>query len=132
MSAEGARQEVVHYWLEKSETALASARSEFAAERYDFAVNRSYYACFYAASALFLQRGKTFVKHSGLRGALHRDLIKAGTLAPEWGRVFDKLYENRQRGDYLELYEFEQPQVATLLAGAEGFVTEVRRLVEPG
>jgi len=43
------RQEVVRYWMEKAATALDSARSELAADRYDFAVNRGYYACFYAA-----------------------------------------------------------------------------------
>jgi len=125
-----ARQEVVRYWLEKSVAALESAQSELAAGRYDFAVNRGYYACFYVASALFLHEGKAFTKHSGLRGALHRDLVKSGRLAPQWGRLFDKLFENRQRGDYLELYEFEQEQVVTLLKGAEGFVAELRRLLE--
>jgi len=35
--------------LEKSVAALESAQSELAAGRYDFAVNRGYYACFYAA-----------------------------------------------------------------------------------
>jgi uncharacterized protein (UPF0332 family) len=119
----------VRYWLEKSAAALASARSELAAGRYDFAVNRGYYACFYAASALFLQEGTTFAKHTGLRGALHRELVKGGRLAPEWGRAFDRLFENRQRGDYLELYEFEQPQVVTLVEGAEGFVAEIQRLL---
>lgn len=130
MSSEDARKEVVRYWLEKSVAALDSARSELAAGRYDFAVNRGYYACFYAASALFLQEGKTFAKHTGLRGALHRDLVKSGQLAPQWGRVFDRLFENRQRGDYLELYKFELSQVVSLLEGAEGFVGEIRRLLE--
>ncbi len=93
-------------------------------------MNRGYYACFYAASALFLQEEKTFTKHTGLRGALHRDLVKGGRLAPEWGRVFDRLFENRQRGDYLELYEFEQEQAAILVEGAEGFVAEIRCMFE--
>ena len=33
-----------------------------------------------AASAVLLDSGKTFVKHAGLRGAVHQDLVKTGKL----------------------------------------------------
>lgn len=74
--------QVVSYWFDKAETALSSARSERLADRSDFAVNRAYFAAFYAASAVLLARGQRFVKHSGVRAALHRDLVKSGLLAP--------------------------------------------------
>jgi len=81
MTREEARQAVIAHWIRKADSALASARSEFAAKRLDFAVNRIYYACFYAASAVLLKHGKKFVKHSGVRGAVHQDLVKPGLLA---------------------------------------------------
>ncbi|MBE9078957.1 HEPN domain-containing protein [Romeria aff. gracilis LEGE 07310] len=49
---------IIDYLLQKASQALDSARSELQADRLDFAVNRAYYACFYAASAVMLQRGK--------------------------------------------------------------------------
>jgi uncharacterized protein (UPF0332 family) len=58
------------YWFQKAHESLESARSEYASGRLSFAVNRIYYACFYALSAL--------LRHKGLRSALHRDLVKAG------------------------------------------------------
>jgi len=39
------------------------------------------------------------------------------------------LFENRQAGDYLALYEFENAQVAEMLEQAEGFVAEIERLL---
>jgi len=127
-----ARQEVVEYWMRKAEVALDSARSEYAAKRYDFAINRTYYACFYSASGVLLKAGRKFVKHAGVRGAVHQDLVKSGLLDRGWGKVFDRIFESRQWADYLELYEFEPEEVAEKLEEAAGFVAEMRRLLSEG
>ena len=41
----------------------------------DSAASRAYYAAFHAVTALFALREKTFIKHSALRAAVHRDLV---------------------------------------------------------
>ena len=120
--------DVVAYWFEKAEAALASARAEHAAGRADFAVNRAYYAAFYAAKAAMLKAGKRFTKHSAMRAAVHRDLVKAGMLPAEWGQAFDRLVENRQRADYVDLAYVEAEQVESRIADATGFVAEMRRI----
>ncbi|MEM6838046.1 MAG: HEPN domain-containing protein [Cyanobacteria bacterium P01_C01_bin.120] len=120
---------VIEQLLHKATQALESAQSELQAGRLDFAVNRAYYACFYAASAVMLQQGKQFVKHSGLRGAIHKDLIKAGKLAPRWGKVFDRAFENRQAADYLILFTFEAGQVEQLIQDGEAFVQAMQQLL---
>jgi len=80
--------QIVSYWIEKSQEALASARAEEVSHRFVFAVNRAYYACFYAASAVLLLQGEKFVKHSGVRAALHKKLIKTGMLELRACQVF--------------------------------------------
>ena len=104
MTDETARREVAEYWMDRTDSALASAASEPAARRYDFAANRAYYACFYAASAVLLAAGRKFTKHSGVRGAVHQDLVKPANLKgpgsfgpasrPAW------VYPDRQAGGY--------------------------------
>jgi uncharacterized protein len=121
--------ELTRYWMRKSKDALDSSRSEFLADRLDFATNRAYYACFYAASAVLLKMGKKFVKHSGLRGAVHKDLAKAGLIEPTWGRVFDRIFENRQSADYVALWDFEREQVEQMIQEAGGFVHQTERLL---
>jgi uncharacterized protein (UPF0332 family) len=120
---------VVTYWTDKAVEALASAESEHAAGRQSFAVNRAYYACFYALSSVLLGEDLRFVKHSGVRAALHRSLVKTGRLEARWGRFYDRLFENRQRGDYQELVTFEAEQVAEIVSQARGFVAEMRRFL---
>lgn len=122
--------QVVVFWLEKAEKSLAAAEDEHKAEREDFAVNRAYYAAFYAASAALLKANKRFAKHSGLRAAVHRDLVKSGRLDTELGRAFDRLFESRQRADYLEFVRFESEEAEHLISIARDFVAAMRRLVE--
>lgn len=129
MTQDEARDQIVGFWLRKAGEALESAQSEALAGRLDFAVNRAYYACFYAASAVLLRMGKKFVKHSGLRAAVHQDLVKVGKLDAKWGKAFDRIFENRQSADYVELWEFETDQVEAIVRDAEGFVQEMRRLL---
>lgn len=91
--------------------------------------NRAYYACFYSASAVLLQGGHKFVKHAGVRAAVHRHLIKAGKLDSQWGALFDRIFENRQSADYIELHEFEAEQVREVLRDAKAFLKEMQRIV---
>ena len=48
---------VVKYWWSKTEESLASAQRELDAKAYSYAMNRIYYAAFYAVSAAFIEAG---------------------------------------------------------------------------
>ncbi len=66
----------------------------------DSSASRAYYAAFYAVSALFALKGRTFSKHSALEIAIHRDLVKTGVWDAELGKIFSSLRELRSIGDY--------------------------------
>lgn len=129
MKADAEVATIAKYWMEKAREALASAKSELSAGRRTFAMNRAYYACFYAASAILLKRHRRFSKHSGVRSALHQHLVKPGHMSVDLGKIYDRLFENRQEGDYLELIQFEEDQVRNAIQDAEAFVTEAQKLV---
>lgn len=66
----------------------------------DSSASRAYYAAFHALTALFALRGRNFTKHSAIRAALHRDVIKPGEWDVSLGRDYDYLPEMREVGDY--------------------------------
>ena len=66
----------------------------------DAAASRAYYAAFYAVSAHFALDGQSFVKHSALEAAVHRDLVKPGIWDASLGRAYSRLVLLRSRGDY--------------------------------
>jgi uncharacterized protein (UPF0332 family) len=90
-----------------AQDSLQSARREMAAGMLHFAINRAYYALFYAASAALLERHREFKKHAGVRAAFHREFVKPSLLVTEHGELYDRLFKNRQYGDYVALAEFE-------------------------
>lgn len=122
MNQEESLRELIGYWFEKSQESLDAARDELKAGRISFSVNRIYYACFYAVSAILLQEELRFKKHSGVRAAFHQHLVKSGKVSLEHGKFYDELFEARQRGDYIELVSFEKNQVEDWLHQAEKFV----------
>jgi len=129
VNEEGSLKEVVGYWVEKAEDSLNAAEDELKAGRLAFSVNRIYYACFYVVSAVLLNKGFKFQKHSGVRAAFHKHLVKAGLVSRENGQLYDELFEARQRGDYIELVRFEKQQVEEWLQKARSFVEAVKSLI---
>jgi uncharacterized protein (UPF0332 family) len=78
MRSETPKAQAIRYWWTKATQSLSATRRELAAGDYALAVNRAYYALFYAVSALLLEEGHKFTKHSGVRAAFNRDIIKPG------------------------------------------------------
>lgn len=122
MTGKKAREDVIAYWMNQASEALASARSEQKAGRCVFAVNRAYYACFYAASAVMMKIGETFKKHTGVRAAVHRQLIRSGKVDAKWGAFYDLVFESRKRGDYQEMVSFSPEETEELISKSERFV----------
>ena len=70
--------------IERAEQAVSAAQKLLFDGYYDFAASRAYYAVFYAASALLLQEGLEFRKHSGVIAAIHQQFIKTGRIEKEF------------------------------------------------
>jgi uncharacterized protein (UPF0332 family) len=124
------RERVIRYWLEMAHESLIAARREADANALSFAMNRLYYAAFYAASAVLFERGVSFEKHTAVRASLHRDLIKPGLLDKEWGRLYDQLFEDRQQGDYLPFTTFDDSFVEEQIAATANFITAMEALLD--
>jgi uncharacterized protein len=129
MSKEKQREEMVKYWWEKAESSLNSAHREFEAGACDFAINRLYYAAFYGVSAVLLERKMVFKKHSGVRAYFHREFIKKGLIEVKWGRYYDKLFEDRQEGDYTAFIDFDKNYVSEQLELCDQFLKELKKLL---
>ncbi len=130
MSSQQQRQKMVRHWWGKAEKSIEAARREIAAEDYDFAINRLYYALFYGVMAALLERGLSFKKHSGVRSAFHREFIKKEILNKSQGKLYDRLFEDRQEGDYTALVEFDKDYVEKQLVNCIAFLQGLRSCIK--
>lgn len=99
-------QTLVRYRLDRAREALEEAALLLANSHANTCVNRLYYACFYAVSALLLAKGLSSARHSGVRALFHQHIVKSGLLSVPLGQMYDKLFDNRQRGDYADVVRF--------------------------
>jgi uncharacterized protein len=130
MSGESTKAEAVRYWWDKALESLTVARRELSAGAYAFAINRAYYALFYAVSALFLEEGRRFGKYSGVRAAFNRDIVKPGRMSREHSDLYNQLFRDRQEGDYIEFTKFDAQYVQEKLDACEEFLAHLRPLIK--
>jgi uncharacterized protein (UPF0332 family) len=117
------------YRMERAREALKEASLLLEAGHLNTYVNRLYYACFYAVSALLVIQGISTSKHGHLRSLLHRDFVKTGLIPTELGRHFDRLFTNRQEGDYADFVVFRSDEVRPWLDETTAFVNYIDGLI---
>jgi len=121
---------LARYRLDRAAEALAEARLLLAEGHANTYVNRLYYACFYATSALLLLMDKGAVRHSGIRALLHQEIVKTGLVSATLGQLFDRLFDNRQKADYADLVKFDPVEVAPWLDESVEFVRSMEGLAD--
>ncbi len=129
MNESEARTTLIRLWLEKAEQSLASAELELNAGDVNFAVNRLYYACFYAVTALLLRDGKQLARHSAVKSEFSRTYVKPGTVGAKWSKFYQKLFDDGQESDYIPTTTFETSDVAARLQQAREFIDLIRGLI---
>ncbi|HUV40961.1 MAG TPA: HEPN domain-containing protein [Sedimentisphaerales bacterium] len=130
MNEHDARRTLIRLWLEKADDALASAELELKQAHTSFALNRLYYACFYAVTALLLQDEKQFARHSAVKSEFVKTYIKSGRIDVKWNVFYQKLFDDRQEGDYIPTVVFEAPEISIRLQQTHEFVKIIRGLIE--
>lgn len=130
MNEYDARQTLIMLWLAKANDALASAELELNENHTSFAVNRLYYACFYAVTALLLRDEKQFARHSAVKSEFVKTYIKSGMIDVKWNKFYQKLFDDRQEGDYIPTVAFDDSEVSIKLQQAHEFVEIIRSFIE--
>ncbi len=121
MNQEQANEVLIKLWLEKSFDALASARLELNEGHSNFSINRLYYSCFYAVTALLLRSGRQFTRHSAVISEFNRTYVKTGKVAVAWSKFYQKLFNDRQESDYMPTATFEHSDILNRIEQAESF-----------
>ncbi len=116
--------------LERAEKSIQAATELAASGFYDFAAPRAYYAAFYAATAVLLDEGLEFSRHSGVIASIHQRLVKTGKLDKEQGKELNWLFELRNVGDYGVTIHVSQQDAERAVRVAENFLCVIKSLLQ--
>lgn len=123
------RDELVNYRIQRAWEALEEASLLLEAHHLNAALNRLYYACFYAVNALLLKHGLSSSKHSGVRSLFGQHFIKTGDVPQQHGETYNRLFDLRQQGDYTDMFRPAEQDVAYWLQRAREFVEYIAQMV---
>lgn len=124
------RDELIEYRLLRANETLVEADYNATGGYYNAAVNRLYYACYYAASALMVKNDLEASSHKGIKTMLGLNFIRTGVLDPKYGRIYQQLFENRQSGDYEDFVYCDKELFDILRPQAENFVSAIACLIQ--
>ena len=122
-------QALIAYRLQRAVETLEEARLMQGVEHWNTCANRLYYAAFYAVSALLVQGGHVASKHSGVKALFNRHYVKPGTVTKENGRLYNRLFDLRQEGDYIDFVSLDAETVEPLVGATAVFIDTIRSLL---
>ena len=122
----------VSLYMQHADDALKVARLDLDNDFYSAAINRAYYAIFYAANALLATRKLARSKHSGVLAAFRQHFIKPGLLPVELSEIYGQVMEDRHEGDYEILNALDKEDAVIDIRQAQHFVEEVSRWLQGG
>jgi uncharacterized protein len=114
--------EQIKLYLHHAHRALEAARLTLDHDFYDAAINRAYYAIFYAATALLLTRNITRAKHSGVVSAFREQFVKTGLIETEYSDLYGTVMESRINSDYEVTLMADSATAEKALDAAERFL----------
>jgi uncharacterized protein (UPF0332 family) len=123
------RQALVKYRFSKAKETFEEIATLSEHKFWNTAVNRLYYACYYAVSALLIDRNIQAQTHTGTRRMFGLHFIKTGVIDQELGKFYSSLFNKRQTGDYEDFLDHNQEDVEALVEPARSLIYTVEALL---
>ena len=125
-----ARDAIVAFRIEKARKTLGEIPILLEHELWNTAVNRLYYSCFFAVTALLTNRQIETKTHAGALRMLSLHFTKTEKLSISLNRFYADLFDNRQNGDYADFTYFDREMVEELYKQAIVFIDTIEKLIE--
>jgi uncharacterized protein (UPF0332 family) len=116
---------LIRYRLDRAEEAYRDAISLAKGKSWNGCINRLYYSCFYAVTALLAKDNLSSPKHTGVRSLFNKNYVRVGIISKDMATVFNELFEYRQEADYTDFVEFEESQVLPFIERVRGFLDTI-------
>lgn len=123
------RQELVKYRIIKARETFNEIYLHIENELWNTAVNRLYYACYYAVIALLIDKDIHAQTHSGVRQMFGLHFVKSGLIDKESGKFFTDIFDMRQTGDYDDYIDFKKEDVLDLIEPANELISKIEILL---
>ncbi len=119
----------IKYRVDRAKETIDEVRIHIKNRFWNTAINRMYYACFYAVSALLAKERIEVSSHSGVRQKFGEYFVKTGIVDRDLAKHFTELFEKRYKGDYNDFYDYDEETVLRLFPVSQRFIEEVTKIL---
>ena len=123
------QEDYLKYRLLKAEESFRDALLLAENERWNSVINRLYYSCFYSVIAILLKNNIKSQTHDGSRTQFGLHFVKTGIIEKRFGKLYTKLFDFRQKGDYGDLFDYDKETVLPLLESVREFIDEIKKQI---
>ena len=119
------RQDLCNYRIDQAKETINVAKLCFENGHYKDAINRAYYAAFYAVIAVLALDNIDFKRHKDVVATFNRDYIASGMYEKEIGRLLSRLQKKRENSDYDDFYIASKEEAEDQIKFAEQIVMSI-------
>lgn len=112
--------------FERAKKSLRAAQILHAADLFEDAVSRSYYAVMHAAKAVLLVHDAIAESHTAVRRLFGAVLVRPGLIEQEWAAVLAREHDRRIAAEYGVGVSWEAESSSHLVEEAGAFVQRIR------
>ena len=123
------KQDLIQYRFANAKRTLAEVDVLIQNNLCNTAVNRLYYACFYAVSALLLHNDINTRTHSGAIQMFGQHFINKGIITEAAGNFYTKIFTMRRKSDYEDYIDYNQEEVLILIAPAQELIGQIEEIL---
>ena len=120
------RESLINYRMEQAEETILDVQLLIENDRLRSAVNRIYYGMFYSLLALGLANQFESSKHVQLIGWFNKNFIHEDLIDSKYGKIINKAFNRRTKGDYDTYVEFEKDIVFEMFNEMQDFISEIK------
>ena len=121
---------LARYRLSRAKEALEDAMVLLEKGSLSSAINRLYYAAFYAARGLLATKGLDSSRHSGVISLFNQHFVKSGVIDQMVAKALPRSFEKRLNTDYEDFASVDRGEVEQVKDDVQRFVNECQRRLD--
>lgn len=123
-------EDYIKYRIILAQDTIEEVKTHIQNKFWNTAINRMYYACFYAVGALLLKNNITVSSHQGVRQKFGEHFVKTGIIDRNLAKHFTELSEKRHKGDYNDFFDFDEETVLRLYPLSIQFIRLIDQILK--
>ncbi|HOG20338.1 MAG TPA: HEPN domain-containing protein [Salinivirgaceae bacterium] len=123
-------EDYISYRIERAKETIGEVKIHIENKFWNTAINRMYYACFYAVGALLTKHNIEASSHAGVRQKFGQVFVKSGKFDRKLAKHYTDLFEKRHKGDYNVFFEYDEETVLRLYPLSIEFIKQIEKLLE--